>query len=203
MTTWAIIPVKSYGRAKSRLNTLTRESRSQFARALLERTMSAASESMGVESILLATDCADIARDATASGHHVQRDLPEELLGSVLDRALAYASGAGATRAVILMSDLPLVGPDDIDELVSELDVAAAAIAPDRLDAGTNALALRLPASVQTCFGNADSFSRHLHVLRGHYESLAIVRNPGLAFDVDVPSDLDDVSPDLLPTQYS
>ncbi len=198
MTTWAVVPVKSFGRGKSRLLGLSRVTRIELARELMARTMGAIAASESIAGCLVATDCDDIASQMTTAGHLVQRDLPEEPLGQIIDRGLVRVEDAGATRAVVLMSDLPLITAADIGELTAWLATVDAVIAPDRADAGTNAIGLRLPAVGPTCFGHEDSFARHVRALGERTRASHILRNPRLALDVDLPGDLDVVAADLL-----
>jgi 2-phospho-L-lactate guanylyltransferase len=64
------------------------------------------------------------------------------------------------------------------------------AIAPDRHNAGTNALAIRAPAEFEPSMGEG-SFVRHLAVLAMSGTSYAIVRSRGLGLDIDTQADLD------------
>jgi 2-phospho-L-lactate guanylyltransferase (CobY/MobA/RfbA family) len=81
--------------------------------------------------------------------------------------------------------------------VLEPLDRAQAVVAPDRVDEGTNALAVRLPLRLQTAFGRTGSYSEH--VLRFNAAGLAVttVRSATLGFDVDWPQDvpLIDASP--------
>src|SRR5437868_2150541 len=65
----------------------------------------------------------------------------------------------------------------------------AVAVAPDRADVGTNALLLRPPRALVPAFGPA-SFDRHRAAARARGLSVAIVRLPALALDLDTPADL-------------
>jgi 2-phospho-L-lactate guanylyltransferase len=89
-----------------------------------------------------------------------------------------------------VMSDLPRLGALDVERLLVALRDADVAIAPDRPQLGTNALALRLPAPLATCFGNADSFARHLAAAETRALRAAVIHARGLAFDLDRPADL-------------
>ena len=103
-----------------------------------------------------------------------------------LNEALTLAARTVPRRLLIIHADLPGLGVADVDALV---DGAAqgSALAPDRHDHGTNALAIEDATAVPFAFG-AGSFARHQNLLPGGH----IVRRPGLALDIDLPADLDE-----------
>jgi len=90
---------------------------------------------------------------------------------------------------VVVPADLPLLEADDLDAIIRAGQATGFAIAPDRTGAGTNALYLRLPRTIEFRFGPG-SFARHVAAgrLRGHEP--AVVRRPGLSSDIDTPADL-------------
>lgn len=103
-------------------------------------------------------------------------------LNAELDRIRA-ALGSGPLLAI--HADLPLVTAVDIGALIAAAEGQGAAIAPDRADAGTNAIALAGGEPFGFAFGEG-SFARHRASLPG----AAIVRRAGLALDIDTPADL-------------
>jgi 2-phospho-L-lactate guanylyltransferase len=108
---------------------------------------------------------------------------------SGLNACLRNAFRAGT--AVFLPADLPLLERVDVESLIAPLaDGRQVSIAPDRHNAGTNALAIRRPSTFEPMMGEG-SFVRHLAALAIGGTSYAIVRSPGLALDIDVPADLD------------
>ena len=104
--------------------------------------------------------------------------------GGGLNAELARARGDGAFA--VIHADLPLIGADDVRLLLAEAEGHGAAIAPDRHGVGTNAIALATETPIDFAFGAA-SFARFAAQCPG----AAIVRRPGLAFDVDTAADLD------------
>jgi 2-phospho-L-lactate guanylyltransferase (CobY/MobA/RfbA family) len=88
------------------------------------------------------------------------------------------------------MSDLPAIGPREIDELVmahASHDVVAA---PDRHERQTNALILRLPARAPTRFGQTGSYELHRADALRCGLTFTAVRSSRLALDLDEPEDL-------------
>lgn len=173
---WAVLPVKSFQRAKSRLApSLSPDRRRALARAMFLHVGDVVAAH--VEGVLVATDGDDVAMLAAGLGFDVVRDEGPRPLAEVVDRALDSLTGR-ASSALVLMSDLPNLSAEDVGAMLG-----APAIAPDRAGLGTNALHVGVAA--RTSFGHDDSFQRHLGRL-----TLVVVRRPGLAHDVDHPEDL-------------
>jgi 2-phospho-L-lactate guanylyltransferase len=185
---WALVPARSFRTAKSRLGG---RARAAVARALYDRVVGVLAQSRLVDGVVVATDGGDVAAAARLhKADHLIDDPRGAPLASIVDRGLAHLAARGARAAVVVMADLPLLGPRHVEDLLAALDGADLALAPDRDQAGTNALALRLPAALRTCFGNADSLARHLAAADAHGLTVRLVRAHGLAFDVDHPADL-------------
>lgn len=184
MKTWALIPVRSFSTGKSRLGGLG-DSRREIARALFQHVHAVAAACPLLDGVLVATDdeaVGAIARD-------ILLDDGRRPLAAIVDRGLEALVARGAGVAVVVMADLPLLSASDLARMITALDGADVALAPDRDHLGTNALALRLPGP-PTCFGNPDSYPRHVAAARAAGLRLATIDRAGLAFDLDSPADL-------------
>jgi 2-phospho-L-lactate guanylyltransferase len=95
----------------------------------------------------------------------------------------AAVAALGPVDVAIVHADLPLLAAGDLDALLDA--ESAVALAPDRRDRGTNALAVRAHARFAAAFGE-DSLAR----FATRWPDAAIVRRPGLALDIDTPDDL-------------
>jgi 2-phospho-L-lactate guanylyltransferase (CobY/MobA/RfbA family) len=87
------------------------------------------------------------------------------------------------------MSDLPFVGSSDLAELARALEDHDVAIAPDRRRTNTNALAIFTDRHPPLAFGTERSFERHVNAAIGLGQSIRVIENERLAFDVDEPQD--------------
>jgi 2-phospho-L-lactate guanylyltransferase len=190
MSTWALVPARSFATAKSRLGELG-SGRGAVAQALLAHVLDTLAGS--VDGVLVATDGDDVARFAAARGAEVLFDLGRPSLADVIDRGLAALADRGAARAIVLMADLPLVQACDVRKLLCALGDADLVAAPDRDHLGTNALGLHLPAALPTCFGNADSYRRHVVAASARAMRIVTIDRDGLGFDLDGPADLADL----------
>lgn len=192
---WAVVPVKAFEHGKSRLSAvLAPEARAALARRLFERARGAIAGARSVEQTLVATDSAEVAQQAKALGFGSVLDGTARGLGPVIDQALAHAAAHGATAALVVMGDLPHLESADLDAMLAALDSCDVVLAPDREEAGTNAMALRLPARAPTCFGHADSYARHLAWCESLGLGTVTLLRDGLRFDLDTPADLEEIS---------
>jgi 2-phospho-L-lactate guanylyltransferase len=190
---WALVPARSFRTGKSRLGGGAR-ARAAVARALFDRVVGVLRACPQLDGVLVATDGGDVASAALAHHAEVMIDEPSAPpLAAIVDRGLAQLAARGASAAVVVMADLPLLGPRHVEALLATLAGADVALAPDRDQAGTNALALRLPAAFGSCFGHADSLARHLAAAARAGLAARLVRAHGLAFDVDHPADLEEL----------
>jgi len=188
MTTRVIVPHRGLDASKSRLSpVLSPDERGDLAAHLLRRVLRIARQA--VPDVVVISPSADLGELIEASGARllVQRGMG---LNAGLDQARDVAVAEGMETLLVLHGDLPELDVPDVQALIAAVpDEGGVAIAPDRGGSGTNGLALRPPAAIPFRFG-IDSFSAHQGAARSAGVPLAIVRRPGLAFDLDTPDDL-------------
>lgn len=193
MTTWVVIPAKSLHTAKTRLApALAPAARSALALRLLQGAIAAALGCPAVDGVVVVSGSAELRRVATEMGACAYAD-PATGDADPMNAAIAagcrHAQALGATAALVLPADLPLIEPGVITELLDEAGDAAVALAPDRAGTGTNALLLRPPLALAPAFG-LGSFARHRAAAHALGLGVATVRLPELACDLDTPDDL-------------
>lgn len=193
MTTWALVPIKSFDRAKSRLSeVLSPPDRERFARNLFEHVLRVLIESPAVDHVAVVSDSEDARNVARNIGALALEDIPEAAsLATVVDDALAQLEQRGATAALVCMSDLPELKSEDIASVVRALTESDVVLVPDRLGQGTNVIAAAPPTVLPSCLGHADSLDRHLARARGLGLTVSVQLSSGIGFDVDHPSDLE------------
>jgi len=186
MSLWAVVPVKSFARAKARLSpALSAAERASLSHTLFQHIIGTLRACRAVSNTMVATDCDEVERLARDSGAYVIRDEPGASLACVVDAAVARCRGRGATAVLVAMADLPFVEPRDIEKILQLPTRAPLIAAPDTESKGTNALLLR-DLSIATQFGRADSFARHLALA----PRAVSYHCDGLALDIDEPRDL-------------
>lgn len=191
LSTWAIVPIKPFNRAKSRLAVaLPPEVREHLAAAMLRRTVSllvACSEITGVLVVSRDNRALVIARQEGA--RTVQESGAPEL-NNALARAGQVVNSWGARASLILPADLPLLTMNDIREMIHLGRYhRSIVIAPDRRGEGTNALLMRPPCLIPCAFGG-NSFGRHMQLAQEAAATLHVFRSERLMLDLDTPDDL-------------
>ncbi|MCA9575760.1 MAG: 2-phospho-L-lactate guanylyltransferase [Myxococcales bacterium] len=185
----AIVPVKGFAHAKSRLTeTLTTSEREAFARHCFEHVLGLLEHHPGVDRVLVSSRDADVLALARTRGHVPLHDpVSASRLNEVIDAALTVAVEQGAEAALVLMCDLPLLRACDLDALFAS--DAELVLAPDGARAGTNALVVAPADLLPTCFGDARSFALHTARAKALGARTHVVHSEGLAGDVDTPAD--------------
>ena len=178
MSWTALVPLKLRIARKTRLaDSMAADARALLSERMFDHVIGVLSETPTISRIVL------LAPAAPENWPHDWVSDEERGLNAEL---AAFQAAQGAIDLLIIHADLPLLARADVEALLEAAMRSGTAIAPDRHDRGTNALACRAGLAIQPCFG-PDSFERHLEQAR---ES-AIVRREGLAIDVDTPEDLE------------
>jgi 2-phospho-L-lactate/phosphoenolpyruvate guanylyltransferase len=189
---WALVPVKPFAQAKSRLrDVLGAPERAAFARSMVEHVLTVLRDAPEIAGTLVVTSCPEATALARSLGAAVVRDPEAAKLAAIVDHGLADLAARGAPAALVLMSDLPRLAASDVRRLVELLADHDVVAVPDQSGDFTNALALRPPDRLLTSFGSRGSFDRHLASARAAGLRAAVHESPGLAFDVDEPADLE------------
>ncbi len=189
MTTWAIIPVKQLSEAKSSISpALKPEQRRELTLCMLEDVLSAIRHAAPVKGTIVVSpdkQVLDFARSKAAT----PLTEPGVGLNEALNLAIKHAMELDAKSVLILPSDLPLLRPVDIEEIVGmasgERDMV---IAPSKRK-GTNALLLRPPDLIGLRFGG-ESFQTHLGEARRAGIMPHVYRSERVETDIDEVSDL-------------
>lgn len=186
MSTWALVPVKARSAGKQRLAAaLPEPARAQLVRVMLRHVLGVLAGCAGIDNILVMSP----QRDELPPGIEWLPD-PAAQMNDALQRAVRELEARGADCVAVIAADLPLLAADEVRELVRAGFDAGTAIAPDRGGTGTNAVCLRLPTKFRFQFGPGSFAAHRAQVITGARAPLAVVQ-PGLAFDVDVPADLE------------
>lgn len=184
MTTVAILPIKRFDRAKSRLVEGAVD-RPTLAAAMAERVLDALAGASRVDRVLVVTADRAAADAARARGFEVVDEPVLAGHNAAAELGIARAIALGATRALLVPGDCPLLSADEIDGLLERHRGPGVVVVPDRHGTGTNALLLAPPDAIRPAFGPG-SRDRHLGLAPG----AVLDEVPGLLLDVDTPDDL-------------
>lgn len=177
-----VVPVKAFRVAKRRLApALGPAVRAALARQLAGVVVAAARPLL----VLVVCDDDEVAGWARAAGAGVVWSPGRGLDGAVAD-GVAEAAAGGATRVIVAHADLPLAR-----DLPALLEVRGeVVVVPDRRRDGTNAAVVPAAAGFSFSYGPR-SCDRHVAEGRRLGLSVAVHDDAALAWDVDVPADLD------------
>ena len=167
---------------------LSPASRAELGARLLERTVQVARATVAFEQIVVVSRDAAALQLAAGLGVYALAEAGSELNAAVA-QACRFAVDSGATRALILPADLPLLAVEDLDLLCAAADTASTIVATPSRDGGTNALLLPLPAPIAFAYGT-DSFRQHVRQAVAQALPLRVVETPSLRIDLDSPADV-------------
>jgi 2-phospho-L-lactate guanylyltransferase len=190
--TAAILPVKSFGRAKQRLGAgVAEELRLALARAMVADVLAALAATDGIELTIVVTRETEAAQAAVACGAHVIEDRSEAGQSAAATLGVEHALAAGFERALLVPGDCPALDPAEIAPLLSEHGRGGpeVAILPDRHGTGTNGLLLAPPRAIEPSFGEG-SCARHRGLARDAGIACRVVPLRSLSLDVDTVEDL-------------
>lgn len=191
MRTTAVLPVKSFSRAKQRLgDALGGDQREQLAAAMVADVLSALGAVVEIDDVVVVTAEPLAARAAERAGVTVVGDPQEAGQSAAALRGIDAALVRGAERALLVPGDCPALDPHDLARLLGRaVEPPSVVIVPDRHGSGTNALLLSPPGVVAPSFG-AGSFARHAALARAVGATVKVCELPSLGLDVDTPDDL-------------
>ena len=177
-----VLPIRSFLLGKARLaSVLDDEARADLGRRLAARVVDAGGELP----IVVVTSAPEVAAWASGRGCTVLDDPGS--LDAAAARGLQHLRAAGVARVLVVHADLPRAR--SFDRLLDDGDRPVVALVPCHRDDGTTVLSL--PAAAPFRFGyGPGSFRRHAAEARRLGLAVRVVRDPDLAFDVDVPDDL-------------
>ena len=212
------IPVKPFSEGKSRLaGYISPQKRHALNRELLTRTLAAihlahidaqivvvsrdrnalavaeraGSHALAEESQPIATPAAHrgpAPDDLPPSSCSRVETEPEPQLNAALTQAARYAVARGATKVLILPTDMPNLTAEDVRAMASPRGRGPQIIIAPSRDGGTNALMLQPGQAIPFAFGR-DSFRRHRRLAVEAGIPVRVVESASLLFDVDLPED--------------
>jgi 2-phospho-L-lactate guanylyltransferase len=178
-----VIPVRAFALGKARLAELLEDAaRSELARRLADGVAAAAGELPAV----VVSSARDVRDWARARGLDAIDDPGSLDAAAVAGRG--WVEARGCARAVIVHADLPLART--LTPLARDRSRPIVGVVPCHRDDGTNVLSVPVDAPFRFAYGPG-SFRRHAAEARRLGLGFRVVRDPALAFDVDVPDDLD------------
>jgi 2-phospho-L-lactate/phosphoenolpyruvate guanylyltransferase len=192
MKTFAIVPVKRFENAKTRLSSmLDTEDRIRLSFLMLEDTLQILSVAPPLTQVIIVS--ADKRADEIATKHGA-KFLPEEKEKGV-NSAVALADGyciekEAADATIVIPHDLPLLDSIVISKAceLAEKESTCIVICPSVRYDGTNML-LRKPPSVIGTFYETDSYNMHVRTAIKLGIPVKPLLSKSLMYDIDTPED--------------
>lgn len=192
MSTVAIVPVKTLADAKRRLaRHLTLQERRLLVLAMLEDVLNAIESSNAFQEIIVVSPDKTVIAAATKHGSKSLLQTGPGLNTGVL-QATNQAINAGATVTTNILADIPLIQPQDFDEILRIGSDAPRVILSPSFDGGTNIM-LRSPPNIIDHMYGRWSFTRHLRFAQKKQVSTYAVSNARSSFDIDTIDDLTNI----------
>jgi 2-phospho-L-lactate/phosphoenolpyruvate guanylyltransferase len=192
--TAAILPVKRFASAKSRLGASVEDTlRDRLTRAMVSDVLRALAESAAIERTIVVTCEQSLREAAEQHGALMIDDTAERGQSAAVALGIARALADGAERVLCVPGDCPALDPAELDALIDASDARAqrphVVIVPDRHGTGTNGLLLAPPEAIAPSFGT-DSCARHQRLARDAGLECALERPSSLLLDIDTGADL-------------
>jgi len=189
VTVFVIIPVKRLDNAKSRLSSfLTDDERKQFCLKMLEDVLRTVKSTKRVhETVVVSKD--PMVSQVAKNFEVVYLKERKTGLNKTVSEAVDWCIEGGATSALVLPADIPLVVPTNLNRIFTLGEKASIVISPSRNGKGTNALLLT-PPKVSPTFYGPRSFQRHIKEATKLRISFRRYMSPRIALDIDTVEDL-------------
>jgi len=188
-TTWAIVPLKDFTRAKSRLRPLlTAEQCAELAACMAADVLRALRGCAGIGHVACLGGEPQIRAFAAQQGCEFIAEHPDAGLRANLDLAARHLQENGAQTLLIVPGDLPTINATDIGECL-EKHHDGLTICPAERDGGTNTLIITPPTGIGFQFGE-QSGAKHIQAAEAVGLEYRIDDAPAFRYDIDIPADL-------------
>ena len=188
LKTSAIIPVKTFSKAKTRLN-LPQECREKICSLMLEEVLRTVSNCKVVNQIVLVSkdeDALKIGRQFNS----IEIFDNESGVNNAIDLADDYLSDKKFDCSIIFPQDIPIMTSSDIESLVGFIkSTNSVIIVPSRQFNGTNAL-VRHPSGLMQTRYDMGSYTHQIDAAKTKTNNISIALIRRMMLDIDDESDL-------------
>ena len=186
----AIVPVNVLKLSKVRLTPLLSPSeRAQLSVAMLKDTLEALRKAKRLDRLTVVSADYAVRKIARSYGASWLWEGSRRGLNKAIRMGIRESKRKGASAALIIHADIPLITPHDIVDFLDHAADYSVALAPSKEGTGTNALLMQPPGVIRPLFGR-DSLQKHLALANRQRVSRRVIRTKGISFDVDEPKDL-------------
>ena len=185
-----LIPVKNLKHAKQRLASLSDQStRTELAEAMLLDVLETLNSWPDRPPVGIVTRDAFAVKLARGFSFDVIADTDAKSETEAIETATRFCERRGSKFTLVIPGDIPLIKVSELDLIIQAAPPEGTVLVPSSDQRGTNA-AFRSPCGLFPLrFGN-DSFVPHLAAAKATGKPCTILSLPGIALDIDTPSDL-------------
>ncbi len=170
----AIIPVKTFSNAKTRLD-LSPQKIEDLCKVMLEEILRTVSISPQIEKIIIVTKEEKAIEIAKKFNTIIIDDEKEESVNNAVALADKYLLENGFDASIVFPQDIPFIKTQDIDFMLNyKSHPNFAIIVPSRRFDGTNAL-VRMPRDLMETHDDEDSYKIHMNTAKEHSLYVAMV----------------------------
>jgi len=186
----AIIPVKTFSNAKTRLD-LSPQKIEGLCKIMLEEILQTVSISPKINEIIIVTKEEKAIEIGKRFNATIIRDEKEESVNSAVALADKYLLENEFDVSIVFPQDIPYIKTQDIDFMLNYMaQPNFAIIVPSRRFDGTNAL-VRMPIDLMKTHYDEDSYKIHMNTAKEHTLNVAMVFVKRIMWDVDNKEDLE------------
>lgn len=183
----AIIPVKTFSKAKTRLS-LQQKTTVELCKLMFDEVLKTIVDS-DIDSIVVVTKD----KDAIGIGKSYDviqiADDSETGVNNAVSLADKYLTKNGFEMSIVFPQDIPFMQRDDIEKLLKFSSENSVLVVPSRRFDGTNAM-LRSPVNIMETHYDEDSYKIHLKTGRTCTSKTSLVLMRRIMMDVDNNEDL-------------
>jgi len=186
----AIIPVKTFSKAKTRLN-LSLDQKLELCKIMLEEVVSTVFNYKKIDKILVVSKDEEALKLTKKFGVIDIFDNEESGVNHAVSLADVYLEKNDYEASIVFPQDIPFLQEEDIDILLNyQKYPKSIVIVPSRRFDGTNAL-LRTPVNLMETHYDEDSYKIHLEVGKSLTSNTSLVLLRRIMMDVDNNEDLE------------
>ena len=191
MKTFAIVPIKRFENAKTRLSSiLDTDDRIRLSLLMLEDTLQILSVVHSLSQVITVSADKRVREIAVKYGANFLLEEKERGVNSAVALADSYCMKKAADATMVIPHDLPLLNSTDISKAceLAENESRCIVICPSLRYDGTNML-LRKPPSIIATFYDADSYNMHVKAAIRLGIPVKRLFSKALMHDIDTPED--------------
>jgi 2-phospho-L-lactate guanylyltransferase len=185
----AIIPVKTFSKAKTRLD-LSPHQKEDLCIVMLEEILHTISLSPQIEKTILVTKEEKAIEIGKKFNAVIIIDEKEVSVNNAVALADKYLLENNFDASIVLPQDIPYIKTHDIDFMLNyKTPPNFAIVVPSRRFDGTNAL-VRMPIDLMETHYDEDSYKIHMNTAKEYTRNVALVFVKRIMWDVDNDEDL-------------